>query len=310
MTTERRIDLGVIQRDDIGIKGVLGHTREMLIEGDLVPTAFRVVGHSDGRIGQGSFRTRSRVGAGVLFLEILARPRHACYLRSIPYKMQPMTSAMQRHRMLGSFTRSRLLQLLHESAEPLGVRDLASALDLHPNTVREHLDQLIEAGLVTRSTERSASRGRPRLGYVAREVMDDSDLAAYRALAAALATQLAGLPDASAAAVAAGRRWGQTLVGDPPSPLTEGDAIKRLAGHLDDVGFDPDLPARPGDPIGLRHCPFESLARERRDITCGVHLGLMRGVLDGLGSSVDVVALEPFVTPNLCLAHLGARVEG
>ncbi len=220
-----------------------------------------------------------------------------------------MTSAVQRHRVLGGLTRSRLLTLLRQSQRPLEVRELADALGLHPNTVREQLDQLISGGLVDREAGQPAGRGRPGLRYVAGADADEPDPHAYQALARALADQLAQVPDASWASIEAGQRWGRALVGDPTSPINETEAVGRLVGLLGDLGFAPDGPVHPGDPIRLRHCPFGSLARERGEVVCGVHLGLMRGVLDGLGAPLDAVDLEPFVAPDLCLAHLGARID-
>ncbi|MEO8207608.1 MAG: helix-turn-helix domain-containing protein [Chloroflexota bacterium] len=220
-----------------------------------------------------------------------------------------MPFTVQRHRILGGITRSRLLQILRQSARPMGVRELGETLGLHANTIREHLDQLIDAGLVDSTTERPAGRGRPRLSYVLRANADEPNPEAYRALAGVLAEQLAGVPDARAAAVSAGERWGHSLVEDPPARIDEREAIGRLVGLLGDVGFEPDQSVEPGEPIRLHNCPFGSLAVERSEVVCGVHLGLMRGVLGRLGASFRAVALEPFVTPDLCLAHLGVRVD-
>jgi predicted ArsR family transcriptional regulator len=74
---------------------------------------------------------------------------------------------------------------------------------------------------------------------------------------------------------------------------------------LDDLGFAPDHdPARAG-PIGLRHCPFLDLVPEQSAVICPLHLGLMQGALDALGAGITVTRLEPFVRPDLCLAHIG-----
>ena len=224
--------------------------------------------------------------------------------------MQAMAFTVRKHRILGGITRSHLLRILRQSARPIGVRELGETLGLHPNTIREHLDQLIDAGLVSSTTERPAGRGRPRLSYVVRQDADEPDPGAYRALAGVLAEQLAGAPDARAAAVSAGERWGRSLVEDPTAPIDEPEAIGRLVGLLDDVGFEPDRSVEPGEPIRLHHCPFGSLAVERSEVVCGVHLGLMRGVLGRLGASLSAVTLEPFVAPDLCLAHLGVPVDG
>src|SRR5690606_40084935 len=54
--------------------------------------------------------------------------------------------------------------LLQEQGEiPLDV--VARAVRLHHNTVREHLDRLIEAGFVESRPERRGTRGRPRILY-------------------------------------------------------------------------------------------------------------------------------------------------
>jgi predicted ArsR family transcriptional regulator len=119
-----------------------------------------------------------------------------------------------------------------------------------------------------------------------------------------LADELARRPDARAAATGAGERWGRAAVGRLPHASSETDAIDGLVDLLADAGFAPEHPAR-GGTIRLLRCPFGSLARERRDIVCNVHLGLMRGALDELGAPYDGVRLEPFVEPSLCLAHVG-----
>lgn len=83
-----------------------------------------------------------------------------------------------------------------------------------------------------------------------------------------------------------------------------GDAVGRLVDLLDDSGFAPERSSGAGDAIRLRRCPFGSLAHSRRDVVCGVHLGLMQGALEELGEPFGDVRLEPFVRPDLCLAHV------
>jgi predicted ArsR family transcriptional regulator len=209
-----------------------------------------------------------------------------------------------RHRLLAGITRSRLLAVLRNAGNPLGVRDLADALGLHPNSVREQLEPLVAAGLVTRSTGAPHGRGRPALRYAADRAIVDDEAAPYRELARVLADELASRPDATARAVDAGERWGREVAAtDAPRPVGEDDALARLVKLLDDNGFAPERDAGDGR-IALHRCPFGPLARERADIVCGVHLGLMRGALRDLGAPYDGVRLEPFVAPNLCLAHV------
>src|SRR5512138_2907382 len=112
-----------------------------------------------------------------------------------------------RHRLLASRARADLLTLLRDSGQPVGVRDLARALGLHTNTVREHLDRLVEGGLVRSEASPPAGRGRPALRYRATAASGGAD-DGYRALASALVDQLAVADDPVAASEAAGERWG------------------------------------------------------------------------------------------------------
>ena len=224
--------------------------------------------------------------------------------------MQAMGSPQQRHRVLAGISRTRLLAVLDRSARPMGVRELAEAVDLHPNTVRQHLDQLVEAGLAVRDAAPPVGRGRPPLRYAAEPGSDEQDPAAYRALAGVLAGQLARLPDSVPVALAAGERWGRALAHETTDPAPAANALGRLVAVLDAAGFAPQAPVADGAPIRLRHCPFGTLARDNGEVICGVHLGLMRGVLRELDAPVDALRLEPFVGPSLCLAYLGGRSSG
>lgn len=191
----------------------------------------------------------------------------------------------------------------------MAIRELADAVGLHPNTAREHLDQLVSAGLVRRETAAPTGRGRPGRRYSAAPQERAEDPQAYRALASVLATELAQRPNARDAATAAGERWGRAGMKTLPAPPSSADAVDRLVDLLDEIGFAPERAVGASDEIRLRPCPFGSLARDRGDVVCNVHLGLMRGALRELGAPLDAVSLQPFVEPNLCLAHLGARTS-
>ncbi len=113
------------------------------------------------------------------------------------------------HRALADPSRARLLEHLRASDAPRCADELASALGLHPNTVRAHGVVLEEAGLVTTEIERSGRPGRPRKLFTA--VPDEAE-EEHRLLAAALASSLEPLRDGAEIAVAAGRSWGHVLV--------------------------------------------------------------------------------------------------
>ena len=187
----------------------------------------------------------------------------------------------------------------------MGVRELADVVGLHPNSVREQLARLADAGLVVTEAAPSSGRGRPRLRYMARPEADEQ--APYRALARVLTDELERMADPATRATEAGERWGRALIGPAETVTDEDAAVGRLVGLLGDAGFEPEGPDLPGGPIRLRRCPFEPLARDHRGVVCGVHLGLMHGALRQMGAPLDAVALEPYVQPDLCLAHLRRR---
>jgi predicted ArsR family transcriptional regulator len=220
-----------------------------------------------------------------------------------------MTSPL-RHRALAGPARARILALLRAAPGPLDIRELAEGVGLHPNTVRDHLQRLLDAGLVQREVAPPAGRGRPRLRFVADADSADDDPAPYRALARVLAERLAAEPDAAGSATAAGEEWGRSLAASMPPASTPAESVERIVTLLDDAGFAPELPARVGDPLPLRRCPFGTLAVGREPVICGVHLGLMRGALAALEAPLEATALEPFVRPDLCLAHFEPRADG
>jgi len=83
------------------------------------------------------------------------------------------------------------------------------------------------------------------------------------------------------------------------------EAVAALVGGLDGVGFE-SHPEGQGDELRLEisHCPFLEVAVDHREIVCSVHLGLMRGMLEGMGAGLAAQSLEPLVEPSRCIAHL------
>jgi predicted ArsR family transcriptional regulator len=205
--------------------------------------------------------------------------------------------------------RRAVLDAVQAADAPLGVTEVADRLDVHPNTVRFHLDALVTQGRVERAVEQPSGPGRPRTVYAPQPGMDRGGTRRYQLLARMLLSQLASTgPGIDAAATDAGRAWGRYLIEHvPPSrQLTADEAVGRLAAMLDDLGFDPqvgDDGEMPG-PVRLRHCPFLELAEEYGTIVCPLHLGLIQGALAELRAPVEATRLEPFAEPNACLAHL------
>lgn len=207
-------------------------------------------------------------------------------------------------------SRSRVLAVLQDAGAPMAVGDVASRVRLHPNTARFHLDALVEAELAERHTEEPDRPGRPRTLYAAQSASARAGQRSYRLLTQILAGYIAAhIPQPAQAAEQAGEEWGRYLADKPP-PFRRTDAetaIGRLVGTLDDIGFAPEsVESGEQRQILLHHCPFRETAIEHREVVCSIHLGLMHGLLAELDTTIDADRLDPFVEPNLCIAHLVA----
>lgn len=213
--------------------------------------------------------------------------------------------------------RAIVLERLQDHAGPVTVADLASELGMHPNTVREHLEDLVHRSLASRERAPATGRGRPAWCYAAAPDRPEPDprVRDYAGLAGALAAHIARTSgDPAADALAAGREWGRSLARGTagPSPDTAAGARRRVVGILRDLGFDPAANSR-ATSVGLRRCPLLDTARQYPDVVCSVHLGIVRGALAELGGEPERTALLPFAEPGACRLHLrtaGAESDG
>lgn len=213
-------------------------------------------------------------------------------------------------RVLAAASRVELLHVLRDEG-PSTTAALAARTGLHENTVREHLQRLVDAQFVVREPEHRTTRGRPRTVYRA-TTRDNAgpgpgavrhvgeSVARARLVSLLLAGYGAAVQDVALSAQRAGHDMAGTL---PPPRADEDDQVRALEAHLEQLGFDPALdPA--GTTFDLWRCPFLELARERPEVVCGVHLGLARGVLERVGGPVRAERLVPFVGPRHCALHL------
>jgi len=213
------------------------------------------------------------------------------------------------HRALADPSRARILELLQGSEAPLDAAELAERIGLHTNTVRSHLRVLAEAGLVSVAPEERHRPGRPRLVYRATaEGAAAEEPAGYRLLAEILASHLAASgQDSAERAEHAGEAWGRYLVDRRPpfAAASPEEDIATVVRFLEEFGFAPAVEhADHGHTLLMQHCPFGQMADAYRKVVCSVHLGLMKGALAELGAQVEADALEPFVRPGVCSAHL------
>ena len=201
------------------------------------------------------------------------------------------------HKALADDTRYRLFRYLRLSGRPVPVRELATRLGLHANTIRPHLRRLVDAGLVASETRRGPSAvGRPQTVYTA-VAMDNAEGRDYRLLADILLTLVTGTR-ARSGAEALAREWGDYLMtrhAPPPGARRPGPNLAALRDALAEAGFDPRFRRRGNRSveIALRGCPFRDLLEEHRDLVCTVHRGLLEGMLEGSRPRLHLRSFEP-----------------
>jgi len=216
----------------------------------------------------------------------------------IPVKNKPALQGLTR-------VRAEVLDKLRNQPDPVGVGALSAITGRHPNTLREHLAWLEAAGLVVRRRALHDGRGRPAWLYQAVGPMpartDHAEIAA--ALAWTLGEHAQEHVDE---AVEAGRRRGHQLCRERGTgPRSTGIAAReQVVSVMDGLGFAPETDDEVRV-LRLTRCPLLQAAHTNEAIVCGMHEGLVRGVLEECGAPADGVRLTPFAEPGACLLSLG-----
>jgi predicted ArsR family transcriptional regulator len=76
------------------------------------------------------------------------------------------------------------------------------------------------------------------------------------------------------------------------------DAVTAVLGEH---GFEPEAD---GLDVRMRRCPFADVAHESPEVVCGLHRGLVEGVLDAVDSALRVDELRILPSPGLCVLRL------
>jgi len=190
---------------------------------------------------------------------------------------------------LGDETRYALYRELAGSTAPRSAGELADALDLHPNTVRLHLERLKDAGVVEVEVIHRGTVGRPQNRYSLAPGAPGIgfDPPAHVLLAGLLAAlaETAGADPASARTT--GRAWGRQAAGRTKSR----SCLTVLAQELDHLGFepaaDPDATTDGSTRIEFLHCPFRELAEAYPELVCNLHRGICEGLAESRRGTVE-----------------------
>jgi predicted ArsR family transcriptional regulator len=199
----------------------------------------------------------------------------------------------------GPVDRGDILDLVHAAGVGITTAEVAAKTGLRLSTVRSHLDGLVEAGLLVKARASSGLPYRPAWRY---RPFEPDTPTTYRLLLAALLEHLVATDeDSRPAAVRVGQRWGRSLGGATGADRGTKDTLLAV---LEALGFSPQEPAGGGfAEVHLRTCPYLDLVRGHPDAMCGLHAGIIQGVLEQADAAGRVV-LEPFAAPGACVVRL------
>lgn len=213
---------------------------------------------------------------------------------------------------LGDNTRYAIYLELARSARPLSTSDVAAVLDLHPNTVRPHLERMRDVGLLAVQSDPRGGVGRPQHLYALAPEAPSLGLepASFPTLARMLLRLAAATGADAADARDVGRDQGQV---DGERYGAARGCLPAVLAQLDAMGFDPAVAASEdvddaGDEVGLAtvafaHCPFRDLAEQRPDLLCSLHRGLIEGVVAASGEG-EVVSFGSLVDRSPCQVEI------
>jgi predicted ArsR family transcriptional regulator len=222
---------------------------------------------------------------------------------------------------LGDNTRYAIYLEVARSSTPLSTAEVAEALDLHPNTVRPHLERMREAGLLEVETGGQGMVGRPQHRY---SIAPDApslglEPSSFRLLSRLVAGVVARAELAEDEIAAVGREHGRSLAGqgwsgvigghaDPGEPGARaggpdgplGMTAHRAAGGprplascavllerlLAELGFDPvTADDSEGFTVAFTRCPFGEVAEAFPDVVCHLHRGMVEGIVESVGGA-------------------------
>lgn len=181
--------------------------------------------------------------------------------------------------------------------------DVAGAVGISRSLAAFHLDKLLDAGLLETGAKPPAARkltkiGRPAKRYRRSALQVDLTVPARRydlagrILAAALTAAQAGEPAVQAARRIAHEQGRHLGTSEPTeTQAAAGQSLGAACPSLRRLGY---APAREGERLTLVNCPFHAIVQVAPELTCGLNLALIEGLLAGLGLDTELIAeLQP-----------------
>lgn len=219
-----------------------------------------------------------------------------------------------------------VLQTFPEGARAI---EVAESLNMHVNTARGHLEELVAQDAVRVITAPAKGRGRPSLIFQTRVPDNRAVAEEYITLIELMASMLDD-PDSDALkdpatlakAKALGAQWA-TIMGTQSSDTQQlNEALSPLMNRLRTMGFDPTTTnqntmeqtpppslvkdEKAGDvSIFLNSCPFIIGGERPSSFICAVHGGFIEESLQNTGKVT--LELKPFSSPGTCEVQLSQQ---
>ncbi len=213
---------------------------------------------------------------------------------------------------LADSVRRRLYLHVVEQVGPVSRDEAAAAIGIGRSLAAFHLDRLVEAGLLRTEFRRLSGRtgpgaGRPSKLYRAsdREVRAVVPQRRYEVAAELFAEALsapgAGPNPLADAASSYGNELGQEAKRRAGPRAAQRRRFEALQSVLRDAGYMPFIGEGESE-LRMLNCPFHELAQRHRQLTCGMNLALVQGMLDGANLPPSAARLDS--QPGLCCVAL------
>jgi predicted ArsR family transcriptional regulator len=196
---------------------------------------------------------------------------------------------MTRLEALSNPTRLRIVRHLELHGDA-SLHELAVAVGVHLNTIRQHTAELEGSGAIERVSAASAGRGRPPVRYrlVPGWTLPSSD---FLGLAEILAAALTHGGSSAEEVRAVGFEWGRDA----------SDAERDLPLALERLGFAATVE---GQILRLSGCPCPLVLPDHPELICELAIAVADGVLAGAGSPLRAGHREHDPARRACCAHL------
>jgi predicted ArsR family transcriptional regulator len=218
----------------------------------------------------------------------------------------PAEQGLEQLAVLAEPLRRRLYLHVAEQTAPVSRDAAAEALGIARSLAAFHLDRLVESGLLETEFRRLSGRTGPGAGRPAklyrladREVRAILPERRYE-VAAELFAQALAAPDAGPDALAEAASTYGVELGTEARQRAGPRAGRRqrltaLRSVLRDAGYVPI--EQPGE-LRMLNCPFHELAQRHRELTCGMNLALLQGMLSGARLPAELARLDRL--PGMC----------